>query len=57
MKQYFCVYIDEEDMLHIAPTDNIEAMVLKHLKGKIAEGTMEDVVVIDTDVAIRLKSD
>lgn len=57
MHTYFSVYFDETGVLHIAPKNNIEAMALKHLEYEIGEHTMEKMVVIDTQVAIKLPSE
>ncbi len=54
---YFCLFIDESGVFHISPRNNIEAMALKHLKYEIGEHTMEKMVVIDTQVPIRLGSE
>lgn len=54
---YFNLFIDETGVFHISPKNNIEAMALKHLKYEISEHTMEKMVVIDTQVPIRLGSE
>lgn len=55
--QYFNLFIDETGVFHISPRNNIEAMALKHLKYEISEHTMEKMVVIDTQVPIKLGAD
>lgn len=57
MRDNFNLYFDGTGVLHIAPKDNIEAMALKHLNYEIGEHSMEKMVVIDTEVPIKLGAD
>lgn len=51
---YFKVYFDEAGALVISPRDTVERMALKHLQYEVKEHGLERMIVIDTDLPIRL---
>lgn len=57
MHNPFNVYFDEAGVLHIAPCNNIEAMALKHLEYEVGEHSMAKMIVIETEVPIKLPAD
>lgn len=50
----FNVHLDGDGILHVSPKDNVEGMALKHVEYLAAKHGLEKVVIIHTDVPIKL---